>query len=179
MDCRVIPTTIIHMFIRAERESDWLLVRMHYVQQMPSHFIAAGHSNYARYGTWYILERQGALPTAACQKFLNGDHVCRHMSAIWNSVFSDHFGKQTYIRYSKAKVESDQVAGWRTFFSYQCSGHGPYSTAYFGGFGLWVIVKVLGSDSSNRFANTNHNLNRNSNDNLTITPKYNPTLTLT
>ena len=29
----------------------------------------------------------------------------------------------------------------RNFFPYQCSGHGPFSTAYFGGFGLWVRVK--------------------------------------
>ena len=43
----VIPTAIIHMFIRAERESDWLL-HLHCVQQMLPYFFAAGHSNYAR-----------------------------------------------------------------------------------------------------------------------------------
>ena len=35
------------------------------------------------------------------------------------------------------------------------SGHGPFSTASFGGFGL--CVEVLGSDCNNRFPNTNHN----------------------
>ena len=34
------------------------------------------------------------------------------------------------------------------------NGHGPFSTAYFGGFGLWVRVKVLGSNCNNRFPNT-------------------------
>ena len=42
----------------------------------------------------------------------------------------------------------------RVIFSYQCSGHGPFST---GAFGLWVRVKILGSDCNNRFHNTNHN----------------------
>ena len=59
----------------------------------------------------------------------------------------------------------------RNFFSYQCSGHGPFSTANFGGFGLLVRVEILGSDCNNRFPNTNHNLNHNSNYYLTLTPK--------
>ena len=49
----------------------------------------------------------------------------------------------------------------------------------FGGFGLWVRVEVLGSDCNNRFPNTDHNLNHNSNDYLTLAPKSNPELTLT
>ena len=55
----MIPTAIIHMFIRAERESDWL-IQLHCLQQM-------------RYGTWYLLERQGALslPAAARHIFMN------------------------------------------------------------------------------------------------------------
>ena len=35
--------------------------------------------------------------------FLSGEHVCRHQEGTWNSVFSDQFGEQTYIRYRKAK----------------------------------------------------------------------------
>ena len=102
MDCLVIPVAIVHMFIRAERESDWLL-HLHCVQQMLPYFFAAGHANYARYGAWYLLEMRGALPAAARQMFMNGDHVCGHRSGVGNSVVSDQFGEQTYIRYGKAK----------------------------------------------------------------------------
>ena len=114
----MIPIAIIHVFIRAERESDWLR-HLFCVGQMLAYFFAAGHSNYARYGTWYVLEMQGALPAAARQLFLNGDHVCRHRSGVWNSVFSDQFDEQTCIRYGKAKgglvgitLNADQVSGW-------------------------------------------------------------------
>ena len=37
--------------------------------------------------------------------------------------------------------------------------------------GLWVRVKVLGSDYNNRFPNTKRTFNHNSNDNLTLNPK--------
>ena len=118
VDCLVIPIAIIHMFIRAERESDWLL-HLYCVQQMLPYFFAAGHANYARYGAWYILEMRGAFPAATRQMFLNGDHVCRHRSGVWNFVFSDKFGEQTYSRYGKAKcglvgitLNPDHVAGW-------------------------------------------------------------------
>jgi len=74
---------------------------------------------YARYGFWYLHEMQGALPDAAKKMFMRGDHVCRHREGVWNAVFSDQFGQQTYIRYGKAKgglvgltLSSDQVAGW-------------------------------------------------------------------
>ena len=42
------------------------------------------------------------------------------------------------------------------------------------GYGLWVMVRVLGSDNHNRFPNSNPNLNHNSNCNLTLTPILTP-----
>ena len=118
VDCLMIPVAIVHMFIRAERESDWLL-HPHCVQQMLPYFFAAVHANYACYGAMYLLEMRGALLAAVNQMFTNEDHVCRHRSGVWNSVFSDQFGEQTYIRYGKAKgglvgitLNPDQVAGW-------------------------------------------------------------------
>ena len=42
-----------------------------------------------------------------------------------------------------------------------------------------VRVEVLGRDCNNRFPNTNHNLNQNSNEYLTLNPKSNIELTLT
>ena len=78
--CLVIPTAIIHMFIRAERESDWLL-HLNCVQQMLPYFFAAGHSNYAQYGTWYLLEMQGAFSEAAHHIFMNRIRKLRVPSA--------------------------------------------------------------------------------------------------
>jgi len=118
IDCLIMPVVIIHMFLRAEREGDWLL-HLYCVKQMLPYFFSAGHWNYARYGFWYLCEMQGALPDAAKEMFMTGDHVCRHREGVWNAVFSDQFREQTYIRYGKAKgglvgliLSSDQVAGW-------------------------------------------------------------------
>ena len=44
-----------------------------------------------------------SLELEAEEYFLSGEHVCRPLEGIWNSVFSDQFGEQTYIRYGKAK----------------------------------------------------------------------------
>ncbi len=48
-----------------------------------------------------------------------GEHVCRHKAGVWNSVWSDQFGEQIYIRYGKAKgglvgltLNAEQVASW-------------------------------------------------------------------
>ena len=62
----------------------------------------------------------------------------------------------------------------RNFFSYACSGQRQFSTVSFSGFGLWVKVRVLGSDNHNRFPNSNPNLNHNSNRNRTLTPILTP-----
>ena len=56
------------------------------------------------------------------------------------------------------------------FFPINAPGMGRFQLLNLGGFGLWVRVEVLGSDCNNRFPNTNHNLNHNSNDDLTLTP---------
>ena len=65
-------------------------------------------------------------------------------------------------------------AGPRNFFSYACSGQRQFSTVSFSGFGLWVRVRVLGSDNHNSVPNSNPNLNHNSNRNLTLTPILTP-----
>ena len=62
----------------------------------------------------------------------------------------------------------------RNFFSYACSGQRQFSTVSFSGFGLWVRVRVLGSDNHNRFPNSSPNLNDNSNRNITLTPILTP-----
>ena len=118
IDCLIMPVVIIHMFLRTEREGDWLL-HLYCVKQMLPYFFSAGHWNYARFGFWYRHEMQGALPDAAKEMFMRGDHVYRHREGVWNAIFCDQFGEQPYIRYGKAKgglvgltLSSDQVAGW-------------------------------------------------------------------
>ena len=60
-----------------------------------------------------------SLELDAEEYFLSGEHVCRHQEGTWNSVFTDQFGEQTYIRYGKAKggligltLSQEQVSTW-------------------------------------------------------------------
>ena len=46
VDCLIRPTLIAHMFIRAQRDGDWLL-HVHCLQNMLPYFFAAGHWHYA------------------------------------------------------------------------------------------------------------------------------------
>lgn len=115
VDCFIIPVVIAHLFIRAEREGNWLL-HQHCIQRMIPYMMAAGHWNYARYLSWYVqreVDEEAELP------FQLGEHVCRHRDGVWNGVSTDMFGEQTYIRKGKAKgglvgisTSEEQVAGW-------------------------------------------------------------------
>ena len=44
-----------------------------------------------------------SLPDDTSEAFLHGEHVCGHRKGVWNTLFLDQFGEQTYIRYGKAK----------------------------------------------------------------------------
>ncbi len=117
VDCFIIPVIIAHLFVKAERESDWLL-HLYCVRRMLCYFFAAGHWQYARYATWHVMDIVTANPEAQAV-FAKGQHVCRHRDGVWNGVFSDQFGEQTYIRYGKSKgglvgmtLSPDQVSGW-------------------------------------------------------------------
>ena len=49
--------------------------------------------------------------------FLRGEHVCRQNNGVWNAVFLDQFGDQTYMEKVKGglvgkSLSSEQVAGW-------------------------------------------------------------------
>lgn len=117
VDCLIKPTFIAHMFIRAEREGNWLL-RDHCLYRMLPYFYAAGHWHYARHITWYVLEMR-CLPEVAKADLMAGAFVCRHREGVWNAVSADQFGEQTYIRYGKSKggligltLSAQQVACW-------------------------------------------------------------------
>ena len=102
VDCLVQPVLIPHLFVRAERQADWLL-HLYCLRRMLPYFFVADHNNYAKYITWHLLEVSAGLPEDAQNIFLTGEHVCCHKNGTWNAVFSDQFGEQTYIRYGKAK----------------------------------------------------------------------------
>ena len=118
VDCLILPVAIIHLFLRAEREGDWLL-HLYSLKRMVPYFFAASHLNYARYISWHLQDMATSLPDTILTSFLCGEHVCRHSDGVWNSVFMDQFGEQTYIRYGKSKgglvgksLSSDQVSEW-------------------------------------------------------------------
>ena len=102
VDCLITPVLIIHLYLRAEREGDWLL-HMYALKRMIPYFFAANHWKYARFLSSHVLEMSTSLPDALLSAFLRGEHVCRHRDGLWNSVFLDQFGEQTYIRYGKSK----------------------------------------------------------------------------
>ena len=118
VDGLITPTIIAHLFIRAQREGNWLL-RMHCLKRMLGYFFAAGHWQYARYISWHMVEMDFALPASVKADFLNGSHVCRHSRGSWNAVPLDQYGEQTYIRYGKSKgglvgltLSPNQVHEW-------------------------------------------------------------------
>ena len=54
VDAFVIPMLTVLIYIRAEKEGEWLL-HLHAVKQMLPYFFAAGHHNYARYAMQQII----------------------------------------------------------------------------------------------------------------------------
>ena len=64
----ILNQTILYtmLFIRAEREGDWPL-HLHAVAMTIPYFFAAGHQNYARYGT-YHLHNMRKLPPVILEK---------------------------------------------------------------------------------------------------------------
>lgn len=55
------------------------------VLKMLPYFFAAGHQNYARYGLFYLRAME-KMPVSVMKKFLNGDHVMRHMPGFWTGM---------------------------------------------------------------------------------------------
>ena len=85
------------IFVRAEREADWLL-HLWAVKQMMPYFFAAAHFNYAKYGLYYLraMER---LPPEVLQSFMRGEHTMRHKAGLWNGIWSDMWIETTFMRY--------------------------------------------------------------------------------
>lgn len=104
VDNFVKPTLLVHQFVRAEREGNWLFQQL-CLERMIPYFFAAGHFHYARYISWHVLEMRHLLPETAKVDLLAGAHVCRHSEGCWNSVSSDQFGEQTAIKTGKGGLK--------------------------------------------------------------------------
>ena len=97
------PTILVHQFLRAEREGDWLFQQF-CLEQMEPYFFSAGHYHYARYISWHLNEMRN-IPSQVKADFVSGAHVCRHHDGYWNSVSSDQFGEQTAIKSEKGGLK--------------------------------------------------------------------------
>ena len=93
----LLPTLLVHQFERAEREGNVHLKQVT-LERMMKYFFLAGHVQYARYLTQYLLEMR-ALDTEG-----KVDLVCRHHAGYWNAVSADQFGEQTAIKMGKGSL---------------------------------------------------------------------------
>lgn len=110
VDNFLVPTLLVHQFERAEREGDVSLKYLT-IERMMKYFFVAGHVQYARYLTQYLIETR-----ALCDVTMV-DMVCRHHDGYWNAVSADQFGEQTAIKVGKGALKGislspDLVAEW-------------------------------------------------------------------
>ena len=101
VDCLIRPVFTMLTYIRAEREADWPL-HLQTVQQMMPLFFAAGHTNYARYGLYYLRSMQ-EMPSEVRKHFDNGEHTVHHTPGLFNGIWSDMAIEQTFMRYGKGR----------------------------------------------------------------------------
>ena len=87
-----------HTYTRAKREGDWLLHLAAFRQMIP-YFFAAGHFNYARYGSYYLRSMEN-VPQHELDHFLKGEHVMHHLRGLWNGTWSDQFTESTFMRFA-------------------------------------------------------------------------------
>ena len=83
------------------------------------YFFLAGHVQYTRYITQYLMEMRAHAED-------NVDIVCRHQDGYWNAVSSDQFGEQTAIRIGKGALKgmtqsADLVSEWINTFPITCT----------------------------------------------------------
>lgn len=103
VDNFLLPTLLVHQFERSEREGDFYL-KLLTMERMLKYFFLAGHVQYARYLSQYLLE-VNSLPAEAKSDLLSGAFVCRHHEGYWNAVSGDQFGEQTAIKMGKGGLK--------------------------------------------------------------------------
>ena len=103
VDNFLLPTLLIHQFERAEREGDYHL-KQFTMEPMLKYFFLAGHVQYVRYITQYLLEMRH-LPAEAKRDLVSGTFVCRHHTGYGNAVSGDQFGEKTATRMDKGALK--------------------------------------------------------------------------
>ena len=103
VDNFLLPTLLIHQFERSEREGNIYLKHLT-MKRMMKYFFLAGHVQYARYLTQYLLEMRAIPPESKV------DLVCRHHNGYWNAVSADQFGEQTAIKIGKGGLKGMTLA---------------------------------------------------------------------
>ena len=103
VDNFLLPTLLVHQFERAEREGD-IYLKQQTLERTMKYFFLAGHVQYARYLTQYLLEMR-ALPVKT-----KVDLVCRHHDGYWHAVSADQFGEQTAIKIGKGSLKGMTLA---------------------------------------------------------------------
>ena len=89
------------------------------MKRMMKYFFLAGHVQYTRYITQYLMEMRAHTED-------NVDLVCRHHDGYWNAVSSDQFGEQTAIRIGKGALKgmalsAELVSEWINAFLITCT----------------------------------------------------------
>ena len=67
---------------------------------MLPYFYAAGHHNYARYGSYYLRNKE-KIPPQVLEKFMDGEHAMRHQEGYSDGIWSDMYIETTLMRYGK------------------------------------------------------------------------------
>ena len=124
IDGFIIPTFLVHLFIRSAKERNWPLALI-CIEKMIPYFFAASHWDYARYLSMILLKIE-QFPSSIEHELLKGSFVSQRnpgvLKAVWNM-----FGEQTYLRYGKGKgglvgriLSDKQVLKW-TYCYHTCS----------------------------------------------------------
>lgn len=100
------------LFVRADREGGFPL-HMYACRNMLPYFYAANHNNYARYGLLHYRQ-MSQLHGPVLDKFINGEHVMRHVTGHWNSMWSDMMIERTYIHQAKGTLRQGSLIGIST-----------------------------------------------------------------
>nr|CAD7452893.1 unnamed protein product [Timema tahoe] len=113
------PTVLVHQFERTERESDFHL-KLLTLERMLKYFFLAGHVQYARYISQYLLNIR-ELPAESLTDLHSSTFVCHHQDGYWNAISSDQFGEQTAIELGKGALKgmhlsAEFVTEWNDAF---------------------------------------------------------------
>ncbi len=97
------PVLLTLMYVRAERKCDSPR-HLDNVRQLIPYFFTARRTIYARYGIYYMKSITcTTLPRTVLYRFMDGEHVMRHIQGVWNGIWSDMFIETTFMRYGHVK----------------------------------------------------------------------------